>query len=281
VLQAEVTELEANLRNEVATVQKWASFDRESAMKEAQQLLQVQRPNRLPPPPDAGQDRAGQIISLVNQSREILQERHSLYIALGNIRSQIRDRLRGPFDDLGKKRQQAHRRLEDLRKLKKGSESAWPPLICDTAWAEEMLDHIGREEQELHSSGRSVSDTIKRLNALVASYERVVSEITARETQREQEQQDLQHLLDQLDRWERQLKAYRGFHHQDQVIAAAIQVRLSEIKRAVRDEKRRHNRPLTYSEARQTLQALWAFAHGRDLPLDGGQVIRVSDIEAG
>ena len=144
-----------------------------------------------------------------------------------------------------------------------------------------MLEHIRREEQELHGSSRTVSGAVKRLNALVASYERVVSEVTAKEARLSQERQGLQHLLDQLDHWEGQLKAYRGFHHQDQVITEAIQIRLSEIHRAMRDERRRHNRPLTYSEARQALQTLWAFAHDRDLPLDGGQVIRVRDIEAG
>ena len=280
-LQAEVSKVEADLQNEVAALQNWAPFDREPAMKEAQQLLQVQRPNRPPLPPEASKDRAGQITSLVNQAHEILQERHSLYIAQGSVGSQIRDRVRDRFDDLEKKRQEAQRRIEELRKLKKGSESAWPPLVCDVQWAEEMLEHIRREEQELHGSSRTVSGAVKRLNALVASYERVVSEVTAKEARLSQERQDLQHLLDQLDGWEGQLKAYRGFHYQDQVITEAIQIRLSEIHRAMRDERRRHNRPLTYSEARQALQTLWAFAHDRDLPLDGGQVIRVRDIEAG
>jgi DNA repair exonuclease SbcCD ATPase subunit len=281
MLQTQVTKAEADLRSEVAALQNWAPFDREPAMKEAQQLLRVPRPDQPPPPSEACKDRAGQIISLVNQAREILQERHSLYIAQENVRSQIRDPIRDRFDDLEKKRQEAQRKLEELRKLKKGSESAWPPLICDIQWAEEMLNHIRREEQELHSSSRTVSGAVKRLNALVESYESIVSEVTAREAQLRQERQELQYLLDQLDRWEGQLKAYRGFHYQDQVITEAIQVRLSEIHRAVRDEKRRHNRPLAYSEARQALQTLWAFAHDRDLPLDGGQVISVRDIEAG
>jgi ABC-type transporter Mla subunit MlaD len=280
-LQAEVKKLEAELRNEVAALQNWAPFDREPAMKEAQQLLQGQRPDRPPRPPQANKDRAGQVVSLVNQAHEILQERRSLYVAQGNVRSQIRDRVRDRYDDLEKKRQEARGKVEELGKLKRESESAWPPLICDTRWAQELLERTQREEQELHGSGRTVSGAVKRLNALVASYERLISEVNGQEGQLRQERQDLQRLLDQLDRWEGQLKAYRGFHYQDQAITEAVQVRLSEIHRAVRDEKRRLSRPLAYSEARQALQTVWAFAHDRDLSLDGGQVIRVRDIEAG
>lgn len=282
-LQAEVKILEAELRNEVAALQNWAPFDREPTMKEAQQLLQVQRPDRPPRPSqaDADRDRAGPVVSLVDQAHEILRERRSLYVAQGNVRSQIRDRVRDRYDDLEKKRQAARRKVDELGKLKRESESAWPPLICDTRWAQESFEHTRREEQELHGSGRTVSGAVKRLDALVASYERLISEVNGQEGQLRQERQDLQHLLDQLDRWEGQLKAYRGFHYQDQAITEAIQVRLSEIHRAVRDEKRRLNRPLTHSEVRQALQTVWAFAHDRDLPLDGGQVIRVRDIEAG
>jgi hypothetical protein len=282
-LQVEVKTLEAELRNEVAALQNWAPFDREPAMKEAQQLLQGQRTDRPPRPSqaDANKDQVSLVVSLVNQAHEILQERHSLYVAQGDIRSQIRDRVRDRYDDLEKKRQAARRKVEELGRLKRESESTWPPLICDTRWAQELLEHIRREEQELQNSGRTVSGAVKRLNALVASYERLISEVNGQEGQLRQERQDLQHLLDQLDRWEGQLKAYRGFHYQDQAITEAVQVRLSEIHRAVRDEKRRLNRPLAYSEARQALQTVWSFAHDRDLPLDGGQVIRVRDIEAG
>jgi hypothetical protein len=280
-LQVEVTKVEAELRNEIAELQNWGAFDREPAMKEAQQLLQIQRAKRPPPPPEAGKDRAGQIISLVNQSQEILQERHSLYTAQGNVRSQIRDQVRDRFKDLEKKHQEAQRRIEELKKLKKESESAWPPLVCDIGWAEATLARIHRAEQELPGFSRTVSDAIKHLNTLTNSHERVVAEVTTAATRLRQERQDLQYLLDQLDRWEGQLKAYRRFNYQDQARTEAIQLRLSEIHRAMREEKRRHKRPMTYSEARQVLQTLWAFAHDRDLPLEGGEVIRVRDIEAG
>jgi hypothetical protein len=280
-LQTEVTKVEAELRNEIAALQNWGPFDREPAMKEAQQLLQIQRAKRPPPPTEAVKDRVGQITSLANQAHEILQERHSLYTAQGNVRSQIRDQVRDRSTAVEKKRQEAQRKIEELGKLKRESESAWPPLICDIGWTEETLAHIRREEQEGRGSARTVSGAIKHLNDLTKSYERVVAEATTAATRLRQERQDLQHLLDQLDLWEGRLKAYRGFYYQDQVRTEAIQLRLSEIHRAMREEKRRHKRPMTYSEARQVLQTLWAFAHDRDLPLDGGEVIRVRDIEAG
>ncbi len=280
-LDSEVRKTRTQLRDEVQDLQKLAAFDREPAMQAARQLISAKRIG--PPPISRSGDSRRQITLLVNRADELLQERATLYTALGNVQSQIRDQIKGALEKLEQARQDATRKFNELQKLKRDAESGWPPLLCDTTWAQDLIESTSRDEESARDSGRSVSDVLKYSKRLARRYKDVSAEIESRAKQHKRERQDLQASVDQIEHWQRQLDTYRRARHQDRVVAEAVQARISEINKATRAEKKRYRgKALTYNEAKRVLQSLWKLGHDRDLLVAGSnQPLRVRDIELG
>jgi hypothetical protein len=281
-LQAESQEVEAELRGEVEELQELAPFDRERAMKEATRLLAIERPADLPPTSVAGDSIAAEIAHLVNQMEGILRDRASLYPALEDIRSQIRDRVDDLWETSQEARQEALIKFDELVELKRTSEADWPPLLCSTRQAEGLMGAADRDERQLQNSGGTVSNVLKLLRMLIRSYKNVIDEARAKEKKNKKDWQSLQELLDRIDRWQSQLEAYRAVHREDATVSKAVKARLSQIDKTIAKAKRRYRRnPLSYSQAKKVLQEHWSLAHGDDLPVRGSeQPIRVRDIEA-
>jgi hypothetical protein len=274
--------IEDELRDEVRELQKLAPFDRERAIKEARQLLDVKRPGDVPSTGQGDDDPVARIAFLVRQAEELLQDRERLHISLGNVASQIRGRIDGPLQTLREARQEALAKFDELVELKRVSEAGWPPLACDTRWAKDLLDYAGRDEKALKDTGGTVSKVLKLLIKLVERYQNLIAEARVREEKNGKERQNLQGLADQMDRWQGQLEAYLESHRQDAAIVEAVRARLAQMDKALAKAKRRYRRdPLSYRKARQVLQEIWSLAHDKDLPIKGSrQTIKVRDIEA-
>ncbi len=277
-IQTEIAYIETKLGDEIQELTQWAPLNNEPVLNTAQQRLARGRPGS---PPPSGQSSQNQLEALFSQVTDLLQEREDLATVLGNLQSQIRRPLEGPFETLRKLGPEAQKAVNALQALKNRAEATWPPLTCDIQTVEASLNAAARDEEQVHRSGQTVRSVRQQLDTTLQQYRAVISEAQAQRDRVRQAQDDLRNELNRLARWQGQLKAYQHSHSDAPDIQEAVQTRLNEIERAMRKAKRRHNRPLPPSEASRVLQDLWTLAH-QDLALPGSRhVIKVREIEKG
>jgi DNA repair ATPase RecN len=277
-IQTEIAYMEAKLGDEIQELKQWAPLDNEPVLNTAQQRLARGRPSS---PPPSGQSSQNQLEALFSQVTDLLQEREDLVNVLGNLHSQIRQPLEGPFETLGKLGPEAQKTVNALRALKNRAEATWPPLACDIQTFEDSLKAAAKNEEQVHRSGQTVRSVRQQLDTTLQQYRAVISGAQAQRDRVRQAQDDLRNELNRLARWQGQLNAYQQSHSDAPDIREAVRTRLNEIERAMRKAKRHYNKPLPPSEASRILQDLWTLAH-QDLALPGSRhVIKVREIEKG
>ncbi len=276
-IQTEIAYLETKLGDEMRELKQWAPLDDEPVLNTARQRL-THRPGITPP---AHQPAQNQLEALVSQVTHLLQEREVLAQVYGSLRSQVRHPLEKSFGTLRKVGPEAQRAVNALKALKSRAEASWPPLTCDIQAVEHSLNAAAKSEEHVHRSGQTVRDVRQQLDATLQQYQAVISEAQAQRKRVQQAQDDLRDALNRLARWQGQLKAYQQSHGEDMDIREAVQMRLNEIERAMERARRRHNKPLSPSEASQVLEGLWASAH-QPLALPGSRhVISIREVEKG
>ena len=270
------------LHGEIAALHELAPIDQEPAMRRATLLLDAPRPGRHPPGTLDQMEVQAEIAELVGALEDLLGDREETYIALGGLRTQIRERITGPALALEAARREALTRLDALALVARDAEDTWPPIICDTQTAEDLLGHARHDERELPRSGRTIAIVVRTLNSALRCYQDLIPEAQAREERCRVERWTLDEMVERLDRWEEQLKVYSRTQRDDPAIEQAINDRLAQIARVKGREKRRSRvQPGRFEHAQRMLESLWELGHGTDIPVEGHkQPLRIADVES-
>ena len=281
-LHAACKDQETELRDAVGELQSVASFEQEPAMQQALRQLQVKRPD-TPPAPGRGRDATAlQIATLVDDAVEALEERERLYLALGALLAQIKNRIEGQRTAATQAREEAQASYEALIELKRESERAWPPLQCDVQLAESLLASVERQEYALRNAGRTVSEVTYLLDQIAKGYQSLNDEAQSKIGQNGWQRQDVHTLWDRLGRWQASLASYSRAHQNEPNLSSAAHRWSQETAREVSNAQRSYGRsPMTHEQARRMLEDLWARVHDRDLPIRGqGTPLRARDVES-
>jgi hypothetical protein len=272
--------LETSLQGVVTDLESLAPFDQETTMVEAHRQLDIDRPGTLPP--SGGGSAASQIEALVDDAIHTLRDRERLYVALGNLESQIVNRIAERRAATDRERTQARAGHRALVERKEKSEHMWPPLRCDRRLADNHLASAEREEQALRSAGRTVQGVIGYLDRIAERYQSLNNEVQSRTEQNDWQRQEVQERWDKLVRWQKSLDDYRHAHEHEPETARAVRDRRDYTSREMQRVRRAYGRsPMAHEETRRILEELWGQVHDREMSVRGQSTsLQARDIEA-
>jgi DNA repair exonuclease SbcCD ATPase subunit len=269
------------LRQEIAALRELAPLDREPAMRRAIALLEIERSYAEPAIARSQVNLEAEIGQRVAALENLLADRQEIHAAIDGLRTQIKEPISAPTSALESARREALARLDALTLVAREAEAAWPPIVCDTRAAEDLLDRAQHEERNLSRSGATTSGVLTALNNALRFYKDLISEAQLREQRCREERWTLDEMVERLDEWEEQLEAYGRARRDDPAIEQAINSRLAQVARVRGREKRRSNeQPVRFEQARRVLENLWQLGHGADIPIEGQEApISVAEIE--
>jgi chromosome segregation ATPase len=281
-LAAEKAQRQAELQARVEDLQALGRFDLEQPMRQAGQRLAAARPETVSGLGWRSDRQPADLATLSTEAGRFLDERAALLVAVDDLDAKIARPLQQAIQVRDTARREALRRQEQMCQRRETLRSAWPPLACDIAWAEDQLRQAQANEQRLPRHGRSVGAVHELLEAATGGYREASAELKQKERQIDEQYRELQTLAGQIERRQRQLAAYRQAHGDDPAVAEAIGVRLSRIDTALAPLRQQwQHDPPGYRQARGELQKVWSAAYG-DIELPGSRnAIRRREIEKG
>jgi len=277
-LTQDVGRMKADLRLAVDEVQGVAPLDLEDAMRRAVEALKEPSPGTSLG--SAVEGAPQDVISLAESANRLLKEREQILTAIQNLGSRVVGPLQGPRETWERVRRETQARYEQLDKLKRSVEGAWPPLGCDMQRVDDLLRRARGSEDRLPRQGRSVAQVLEILDGAVRTYEEASEGIKAQEGQIKQEHADLVEQMRRIERWQKQLRAYRQAHADDLAVSQAVDSRLAGIDEDLRALQTQWTRnPPSFGDANARLQIIWSGATS-DMPLRGStRIIRTKDID--
>ncbi len=187
--------------------------------------------------------------------------------------------LAGPVSRWREAESEADTAFGRLQRLELRSVQLWPPVSCDTAMVKAQLQLASDVRARLYQEGQRVADVIDILAQLTEGYQEITRMIETREAAYAALRPQLDGLLDRLDAWGADLRAYARRHAADPLVEAAVRARLDSIEAALNELQIQYDRssdPIPGPEALRALETLWRQAH-RDLPVGGGKDVIPAD----
>lgn len=277
-IQAEIFGVEQQLRQQVKTLRDTASFDGESAMTMAQEIIKTERPRSMPPSKKSDKDLAVQFVEGVKQVLAQVAEWEKLAVALHKLQTELVIPLGNKPKALDRLGEDADKKIKEFRRLAQAEAANWPPLRCDVQWLDGLAQRIKDEKEDIKSS-RRLSDAQKYMARLTDCYRPIAGRVEEMTRQVTEDRSNLNLKLGRMAQWLQQLERYGTGHSEDRAVVEAVKDRINRIKKAEKNEKRWNQEPLKYAEATDILDRLWKQAC-EDLRLRGSnQKIPASEIE--
>jgi hypothetical protein len=172
--------------------------------------------------------------------------------------------------------QEAQRQAEldfsRLKALEEQSRRSWPPVSCDVIVLQPEFELAEGLQHQLHRENTTVTQVVAAADQLAHLYGRISALIAERERAYHAHRPKLDGLLDRLEHWRSDLKAYGKQHNTNPVVASAIRARIDEIEASLTQlhiDYGQGQELVPGDEALRVLEALWRQAT-RDVPVGAG-----------
>lgn len=276
-LQGEITVALADLRDLVVDVAAVAPLTEESAVSQAEALLEemVSGPSQEELSTAGSGPVEGGAIEGVQQAGEITRQLRLLTRldeALAALRDQVVDQLAEPVSRCGEARERAEAALVQLERLQDQAQRLWPPLDCGLDSVRTQLELAQQTRERLRAQGDTVPHALSLLKLLEEQYRQAAALAEARMQSYEETRPSLDAMLERLERWTKALTEYGTRRQEDPAVSAAVRARLDAIAAGLAHLRQQYGvaGPVSGEEARRALEALWRQAY-RDLPVGSGQ----------
>ena len=275
ILLTETEAAVAAVTRDLEDMRAIARLDSEAAVQSANDTLQlwdagsIRRPARAERAAEVDADTCRRLAAEVGDQLRILTR-------LDGVSAALEEHVFAPTAEPVNRWHEAQRQAEldfgRLVALEKQSRRSWPPISCDTVVLQPEFDLADRLQQQLHREETTVTQVIATADELAHLYARISALVTERETGYHLLRPKLEEVLDRIDDWRKDLKAYGKQHSSSPAVASAIRARLDEIEASFSQlhlDYGQEQELVPGDEALRVLEALWRQA-SRDVPVGAG-----------
>jgi hypothetical protein len=274
-LQIETETAVESLTRDLESISAIARLDSEVPVRSAQEILTLWEASF--PEPSASPEGPVQTLpdtcrTLAAEAGDQLRILSRLDEVAASLDKHVLAPLVEPVAQWHEAQEQAEAAFKRLTALEKQSRRSWPPISCDTGVLQPEFELAERLQQQLHRKGTTASQVVTAADELTQLYIRIDTLVVERERAYEALRPKLEALLDRIDNWCNDLKAYGKQHSSNPVVASAIRARLDEIEASVTQlhlDYGKEQELVPGDEALRVLEALWRQS-SRDIPVGAG-----------
>jgi hypothetical protein len=273
IVQEETKQSKKRLAEKVDELHRWAPLNEVPAMKQANVVLQRKYAFDLA---RISTNEPVSVDHVVESTNTLSQERQEFRKLLARIASEIENPLGSYYQSMKKMRQQAHARIENLKK--QVFEVPWPPVFCDLAGINDRWKRAEEEREQLRDWGDTIEDVRFRLRELSNKYAAIIDEVQLKIEEIGRQREDLGSKERRIEEWKLKLGEYIQDHSASVAIVNRANERINTITYELFEIRLQR---LTFYDARNRLDELWEKARKEITVRDVNQTIIIKTIEAG